>query len=53
MSYEGDRDLLVRWAERKDDAALADYRRAKNATSIDGLPAFDQVVDTPIRVPIP
>ncbi|HEV7709127.1 MAG TPA: pyridoxamine 5'-phosphate oxidase family protein [Asanoa sp.] len=52
MSYEGDRDLLVRWAERKDDAALADYRRAKNATSIDGLPAFDQVADTPIRVPI-
>ncbi|GIF52571.1 pyridoxamine 5'-phosphate oxidase [Asanoa ferruginea] len=53
MSYEGDRDLLVRWAERKDDAALADYRRAKNTTSIDGLPAFDQVVETPISVPIP
>jgi hypothetical protein len=53
MSYQGDRDLLVRWAERKDDAALADYRRAKNVSSIDGLPAFDQVADTPIRVPIP
>ncbi|MEV4532246.1 pyridoxamine 5'-phosphate oxidase family protein [Asanoa sp. NPDC049518] len=41
MSYEGDRDLLLRWADRKDEAALADYRQAKNATSIDGLPAFD------------
>ncbi|HTF10919.1 MAG TPA: pyridoxamine 5'-phosphate oxidase family protein [Asanoa sp.] len=54
MSYEGDRDLLVRWADRKDEAALADYRRTKNATSIDGLPAFeDQLAETPIRVPIP
>ncbi|WP_203708899.1 pyridoxamine 5'-phosphate oxidase family protein [Asanoa iriomotensis] len=42
MTYEGDRDLLIRWAERKDDAALADYRHQKNATSIDGLPAFPQ-----------
>jgi hypothetical protein len=53
MSYEGDRDLLLRWADRKDEAALADYRRAKNATSIDGLPAFDQVAETPISVPMP
>ena len=41
MNHAGDRDLLLRWADRKDDAALADYRRTKNATSIDGLPAFD------------
>ncbi|SNT64765.1 Pyridoxamine 5'-phosphate oxidase [Asanoa hainanensis] len=58
MSYQGDRDLLLRWAERKDEAALADYRRAKNATSIDGLPGFEvdgpgQEADTPISVPMP
>ena len=41
MSYEGDRDLLVRWSSRRSDDDLADYRRAKNAASIDGLPAFD------------
>ncbi|MDG4823632.1 pyridoxamine 5'-phosphate oxidase family protein [Asanoa sp. WMMD1127] len=45
MTYEGDRDVLLQWASRKDDVALADYRRKKNATSIDGLPAFD--VDAP------
>lgn len=41
MSYEGDRDLLVRWSSRRSEDDLADYRRAKNSASIDGLPAFD------------
>ncbi|GAA3342370.1 pyridoxamine 5'-phosphate oxidase family protein [Amorphoplanes nipponensis] len=41
MTYEGDRDLLVQWSSRKSEDALTDYRRAKNAASIDGLPAFD------------
>jgi len=40
MAYEGDRDLLLRWSERKTDADLAEYRRVKNTVSIDGLPAF-------------
>jgi hypothetical protein len=40
MEYAGDRDLLVRWAERKSDEELADYRRTRNGHSIDGLPAF-------------
>jgi hypothetical protein len=40
MSYQGDRDLLIRWHARRDDAALAEYRRVKNAVSIDGLPAL-------------
>jgi hypothetical protein len=40
MDYVGDRDLLVRWAERKTDADLADYAEAKNMFSIDGLPAL-------------
>ena len=40
MSYEGDRDLLIRSHSRRDVAALAEYRRVKNATSIDGLTAL-------------
>lgn len=40
MEYAGDRDLLVRWAERKSDEDLAQYRRTRNAHSIDGLPAL-------------
>ncbi|GID32830.1 pyridoxamine 5'-phosphate oxidase family protein [Paractinoplanes brasiliensis] len=40
MSYEGDRDVLLRWTERRSEADLAEYRRKKNETSIDGLPAF-------------
>jgi hypothetical protein len=39
MAYEGDRDLLLRWSDRRTDADLAEYRRAKNGRSIDGLPA--------------
>jgi hypothetical protein len=40
MALEGDRQQLVKWAHRKGEAGLADYRRAKNARSIDGLPAL-------------
>ena len=38
MSYEGERTELDEWAARKGDAGLADYRAAKNVTSLDGLP---------------
>jgi hypothetical protein len=38
LAYAGDRDNLIRWAEAKGDA-LPGYRAAKNAVSIDGLPA--------------
>jgi hypothetical protein len=34
-----DRDQLVRWAAHKGHDGLAAYRREKNTTSIDGLPA--------------
>ena len=40
MSYEGDRDLLIRSHSRRTDADLATYRKVKNSASIDGLPAF-------------
>jgi hypothetical protein len=40
MSFEGDRDLLLKWSAKKSDEDLARYRSTKNAASIDGLPAF-------------
>lgn len=40
FDYVGERDALVRWAEGKGDEGLADYRRTKNTTSIDGLPGL-------------
>jgi hypothetical protein len=40
MSYDGDRDLLARWSERKSDEELVRYRARRNARSIDGLPAL-------------
>jgi predicted pyridoxine 5'-phosphate oxidase superfamily flavin-nucleotide-binding protein len=41
MDFAGERHLLPEHMERKGDAGLLDYRRLKNRTSIDGLPAFD------------
>lgn len=40
MEHVGDRDLLTRWAERKSESDLDEYRARKNARSIDGLPAL-------------
>ena len=39
MTYEGDRDVLDRAQERRDEAYFATYARERNAVSIDGLPA--------------
>lgn len=36
-AYEGQREELIRYAEKRGPAALADYRREKNARSIDGI----------------
>jgi hypothetical protein len=33
-------DRLLKWADSKDDVELAEYRAERNATSINGLPAF-------------
>lgn len=35
--YRGERDVLVRWAEKKGMPGLLDYWRDKNQVSIDGL----------------
>jgi hypothetical protein len=42
MDFSADRDTMIRWAEKKGDAGLETYRRAKNSVSIDGLPALDE-----------
>lgn len=41
LDYVGERDLLPPFMDRKGAEGQADYRRQKNRTSIDGLPAFD------------
>ncbi|AEE46829.1 pyridoxamine 5'-phosphate oxidase family protein [Cellulomonas fimi] len=41
MEHVGERDLLPPYMERKGEQGQAAYRRQKNRTSIDGLPAFD------------
>ena len=37
-AYQGERDTLARWAEKKGPVGLLDYWREKNQVSIDGLP---------------
>lgn len=41
MRFEGERDTLLTWAEKKGPDGLADYRRARNLKSLDGLDAYD------------
>jgi hypothetical protein len=38
FEYIGERETLRRWAEQKGDTGLEEYRRVKNAHSLDGLP---------------
>jgi hypothetical protein len=40
MTLEGDRQQLVKWARKKGEGGLEEYRRTRNARSIDGLPAL-------------
>lgn len=39
MELTGQRDELIRWAEKKGKAGLRDYQKKNNRVSIDGLPA--------------
>ncbi len=48
FEYQGERDTLVRWAEKKGEEGLAAYRREKNARSIDGI-ATGLVDEAPAR----
>lgn len=45
--WVGERDLLPPHMERKGPEGRAAYRRQKNRTSIDGLPAFDYDPESP------
>jgi Pyridoxamine 5'-phosphate oxidase len=47
MTLAGERDLLPPHMDRKGPRGQADYRRLKNRTSIDGLPAFDMDPEAP------
>jgi hypothetical protein len=43
--YVGDRDTLVQWSESKGPDGLRQYRREKNARSLDELPGLPVVSD--------
>jgi hypothetical protein len=47
MDFVGDRDLLDRHQERRDDAYYERYAVERNAASIDGLPGLDLSRATP------
>ena len=38
FEYQGERETLPRWAEKKGEQGIRDYWREKNQRSIDGLP---------------
>ena len=40
--FVGERDTLVRWAEKKGPEGVAAYQRERNAASLDGLPALGE-----------
>lgn len=40
LDYAGERDTLTRWADRKSPDQMSEYWAAKNARSIDDLPAL-------------
>jgi len=51
MAYEGERDKLIDFAERRGADRLVEYRREKNRVSIDGLPGFPaELVDDAPRM---
>ena len=42
LKYEGDRDQIFRWAQKKGPEGLEAYKREKNRRSIDGLPGLSE-----------
>lgn len=42
FDFRGPRETLDKWAAQQGPDQMTAYRRQKNRTSIDGLPAFDQ-----------
>lgn len=39
FNYEGERDHAIKWAEKKGEEGLEEYKKEKNMVSMDGLPA--------------
>ena len=53
FEYVGERETLHRWAEKKGDAGLEEYRRQKNARSLDGLPTgLTEEPSEPLAAPV-
>jgi Pyridoxamine 5'-phosphate oxidase len=48
--YGGERNALIRWAESKREDGLTQYRQAKNARSLDGLPGLTARMPGPVDV---
>jgi hypothetical protein len=46
--YEGERHALIRWSESKGHDELSQYRQAKNALSLDGLPGLPHGMPGPV-----
>ena len=42
--YEGERDQLLKWAERKGEEGLREYVRDYNEKSLDGLPGIPRQI---------
>lgn len=42
-AFQGDRDILDKWAENKGEDGLRDYRNERNRQSVDGLPGLEPV----------
>jgi hypothetical protein len=42
LDYVGERDTLIKSAEKKGPEGMARYRREKNAESIDGIPGLEE-----------
>jgi hypothetical protein len=47
--YEGQRSLLIDWAEKKGEAGIQAYQQDKNQTSIDGLPTAIGLSNNPAQ----
>lgn len=43
MSFEGERDALDKWAEKKGPDGLQEYRQLKNRVSIDGVEGYREL----------
>ena len=47
LDFRAERDVLARWQANRGPAGLAEYRRTRNATSLDGLPGLPGLPDPP------